>query len=158
MMFPDKLLVPCSNEELTVGKTVAAFREALPLATIYVYDNNSTDRTAEVARAAGAVVRSERRQGKGNIVRRMFAEIDANVLVLVDGDATYEARPPLAWSAGRSTKIWTSLMARACPGAWKPTEEVTGSAITSSPQWCEIFSASSSRICRQATKFFLAVR
>jgi glycosyltransferase involved in cell wall biosynthesis len=86
------ILVPCSNEELTVGKTVAAFREALPLATIYVYDNNSTDRTVEVARAAGAVVRSERRQGKGNIVRRMFAEIDADVFVLVDGDATYEAQ------------------------------------------------------------------
>ena len=86
------ILVPCSNEELTVGKTVAAFREALPLATIYVYDNNSTDRTVEVARAAGAIVRDERRQGKGNVVRRMFAEIDADVFVLVDGDATYEAQ------------------------------------------------------------------
>ena len=85
------ILVPCLNEELTVGKTVAAFREALPLATIYVYDNNSTDRTIDVARAAGAVVRNEPRQGKGNVVRRMFADIDADVFVLVDGDATYEA-------------------------------------------------------------------
>jgi glycosyltransferase involved in cell wall biosynthesis len=86
------ILVPCFNEELTVGKTVAAFREALPLATVYVYDNNSTDRTADVARAAGAIVRDEPRQGKGNVVRRMFADIDADLYVLVDGDATYEAQ------------------------------------------------------------------
>jgi glycosyltransferase involved in cell wall biosynthesis len=85
------VLVPCFNEELTVGKTVEGFRQALPFATIYVYDNNSTDRTVEVAEAAGAVVRSETRQGKGNVVRRMFADIDADVYVLVDGDATYEA-------------------------------------------------------------------
>jgi glycosyltransferase involved in cell wall biosynthesis len=85
------ILVPCFNEEATVGQTVSAFREALPLATVFVYDNNSTDRTIEVARAAGAVVRSEARQGKGNVVRRMFADIDADVFVLVDGDATYEA-------------------------------------------------------------------
>jgi glycosyltransferase involved in cell wall biosynthesis len=85
------ILVPCLNEELTIGKTVAAFREALPLATVYVYDNNSTDRTIDVAREAGALVRSEPRQGKGNVVRRMFADIDADVFVLVDGDATYEA-------------------------------------------------------------------
>jgi glycosyltransferase involved in cell wall biosynthesis len=85
------VLVPCFNEELTVGKTVAAFREALPSATIYVYDNNSTDRTNDIARAAGAVVRSEPRQGKGNVVRRMFADIDADIFVLVDGDATYDA-------------------------------------------------------------------
>jgi glycosyltransferase involved in cell wall biosynthesis len=86
------ILVPCFNEEFTIGQTVSAFREALPPATVYVYDNNSTDRTIEVARAAGAVVRSEARQGKGNVVRRMFADIDADVFVLVDGDATYEAR------------------------------------------------------------------
>jgi glycosyltransferase involved in cell wall biosynthesis len=85
------ILVPCFNEELTVVKTIAAFREALPSATIYVYDNNSTDRTIDVARAAGAVVRSEPRQGKGNVVRRMFADIEADIFVLVDGDATYEA-------------------------------------------------------------------
>jgi glycosyltransferase involved in cell wall biosynthesis len=86
------VLVPCFNEELTVGKTVAAFREVLPFATVYVYDNNSTDRTVDVARAAGAVVRSEARQGKGNVVRRMFADIDADIYVLTDGDATYEAQ------------------------------------------------------------------
>jgi glycosyltransferase involved in cell wall biosynthesis len=86
------VLVPCFNEELTVGKCVAAFREALPSARVYVYDNNSTDRTVNVARAAGAIVRNEPRQGKGNVVRRMFADIDADIFVLVDGDATYEAQ------------------------------------------------------------------
>jgi Glycosyl transferase family 2 len=86
------VLVPCFNEELTVGQTVAAFREALPSATVYVYDNNSTDRTARVAQAAGAIVRNEPRQGKGNVVRRMFADLDADIFVLVDGDATYEAQ------------------------------------------------------------------
>src|SRR5271170_637080 len=69
------ILAPCFNEELTVGRTVAAFRKALPMATVYVYDNNSTDRTVQVARAAGAIVRNEPRQGKGNVVRRMFADI-----------------------------------------------------------------------------------
>jgi glycosyltransferase involved in cell wall biosynthesis len=86
------VLVPCFNEELTVGKTVTDFREALPLATIYVYDNNSTDHTVDSARAAGAVVRNEPRRGKGNVVRRMFADVDADVFVLVDGDATYDAK------------------------------------------------------------------
>ena len=86
------ILVPCFNEEVTVGKTVAAFREALPSAAVYVYDNNSTDRTVRVAEVAGAIVRNEPRQGKGNVVRRMFADIDADIFVLVDGDATYEAQ------------------------------------------------------------------
>ena len=85
------VLVPCFNEEATIGKVVADFRAALPEAAIYVYDNNSADRTGEVARAAGALVRRERHQGKGNVVRRMFADVDADVYVLVDGDATYDA-------------------------------------------------------------------
>jgi glycosyltransferase involved in cell wall biosynthesis len=85
------VLVPCFNEEAAVASVVSAFRKALPTAQIYVYDNNSRDRTAEVARAAGAEVRGERRQGKGHVVRRMFADIDADVYVLVDGDATYDA-------------------------------------------------------------------
>ena len=85
------VLVPCFNEEAAVATVVADFRKALPTAEIFVYDNNSTDRTVEVARAAGAVVRSERRQGKGHVVRRMFADIDADIYVLVDGDATYDA-------------------------------------------------------------------
>src|SRR5215813_11098109 len=85
------VLVPCFNEEAAVATVVANFREALPAATIFVYDNNSRDRTAEVARSAGAEVRREGRQGKGHVVRRMFADVDADVYVLVDGDATYDA-------------------------------------------------------------------
>jgi glycosyltransferase involved in cell wall biosynthesis len=85
------VLVPCYNEEITIGKVVADFRAALPDATIYVYDNNSGDNTIDVAQRAGAVVRKELRQGKGNVVRRMFADIEADVYVLVDGDDTYDA-------------------------------------------------------------------
>jgi glycosyltransferase involved in cell wall biosynthesis len=85
------VLVPCFNEEAAVATVIADFREALPSAEIFVYDNNSTDRTAAIARDAGAVVRSERRQGKGHVVRRMFADVDADIYVLVDGDATYDA-------------------------------------------------------------------
>ncbi len=85
------VLVPCYNEEVAITKVVADFRAALPDATIYVYDNRSTDRTAELARAAGAVVRREERPGKGNVVRRMFQDIEADVYVMVDGDDTYRA-------------------------------------------------------------------
>lgn len=85
------VLLPCYNEEVAVGRTVAAFAAALPGATVYVYDNNSADRTMEVARAAGAVVRAERVQGKGAVVRRMFADVDADIYVMADGDATYDA-------------------------------------------------------------------
>ncbi|HEX8655405.1 MAG TPA: glycosyltransferase family 2 protein [Allosphingosinicella sp.] len=85
------VLLPCYNEEAAVAQTVAAFRAALPQARIYVYDNNSSDRTAEVAAAAGAIVRTERMQGKGNVVRRMFADVEADVYVMADGDATYDA-------------------------------------------------------------------
>jgi len=85
------ILVPCYNEETAIAKVVADFRASLPHAEIYVYDNNSRDRTAEVARAAGAVVRGETHQGKGHVVRRMFSDIEADVYVLVDGDATYDA-------------------------------------------------------------------
>lgn len=85
------VLLPCYNEEAAIVQTVAGFRDALPEATIYVYDNNSSDRTVDVARAAGAIVRTERMQGKGNVVRRMFADIEADIYVMADGDATYEA-------------------------------------------------------------------
>ena len=85
------VLLPCYNEEAAIGKVVTDFRTALPTADIYVYDNNSRDRTVEVARAAGAEVRSETQQGKGYVVRRMFADIDADIYVLVDGDDTYDA-------------------------------------------------------------------
>jgi glycosyltransferase involved in cell wall biosynthesis len=85
------VLVPCHNERATIAKVIADFRRALPSASIYVYDNNSTDDTRAAAAAAGAIVRSEPLQGKGNVVRRMFADIEAEVYVLVDGDGTYDA-------------------------------------------------------------------
>ncbi|WP_067617385.1 glycosyltransferase [Alicyclobacillus acidiphilus] len=85
------VLIPCYNEELTIGKVVRDFREQLPDADIYVYDNNSRDKTAEIAEAAGAIVRKEYRQGKGNVVRSMFRDIDADVYVMIDGDDTYPA-------------------------------------------------------------------
>lgn len=85
------VLIPCYNEGTTVGAVVESFQESLPSAVIYVYDNNSTDDTAMRAREAGAVVRKEHLQGKGNVTRRMFADIDADIYVLVDGDGTYDA-------------------------------------------------------------------
>src|SRR5690242_10041975 len=84
------VLLPCYNEEAAIGATVAGFRAALPGATVYVYDNNSTDRTRKAAAKAKAVVRTERQQGKGHVVRRMFADIDADVYVMADGDLTYD--------------------------------------------------------------------
>lgn len=84
------VIVPCYNEALTVGTVVARARAALPSATVYVYDNNSTDDTASIAQAAGAVVGREQYQGKGNVIRRMFADIDADIYVMVDGDNTYD--------------------------------------------------------------------
>jgi glycosyltransferase involved in cell wall biosynthesis len=85
------VLLPCYNEEAAIAQTVAGFHTALPGATIYVYDNNSVDRTIEAATGAGAVVRRELTQGKGNVVRRMFADVDADIYVMADGDATYDA-------------------------------------------------------------------
>jgi glycosyltransferase involved in cell wall biosynthesis len=85
------VILPCYNEAAAIGQTVADYRAALPDALIYVYDNNSRDRTADVARAAGAIVRTETMQGKGHVVRRMFADVEADVYVMADGDATYEA-------------------------------------------------------------------
>lgn len=85
------VLIPCYNEETAIAAVVRDFRAALPDATVYVYDNNSSDRTVEVALAAGAAVRHEPLQGKGNVMRRMFSDIEADVYVLVDGDDTYHA-------------------------------------------------------------------
>ena len=85
------VLIPCYNEEQTIGKVIIDFKRELPNAKIYVYDNNSSDRTSEVAREHGAIVRFEPRQGKGNVVRSMFRNIDADVYVMVDGDDTYPA-------------------------------------------------------------------
>src|SRR5262245_32743379 len=85
------VLIPCYNEEAAIAKVVSDFKATLPRADIYVYDNYSKDKTAELARGAGAIVRSEIRKGKGNVVRRMFADIEADVYILVDGDDTYDA-------------------------------------------------------------------
>ena len=85
------VLLPCFNEEVTIGKVVRDFKAALPGAAVYVYDNNSADRTAEIAAAEGAIVRKEPRQGKGNVIRAMFEDIDADVYVMADGDDTYPA-------------------------------------------------------------------
>ena len=85
------VLIPCYNEEQSIAKVVRDFRSALGDATIYVYDNASDDRTAEIAREAGAIVRFEPIRGKGNVVRRMFADVDADVYIMVDGDDTYDA-------------------------------------------------------------------
>jgi glycosyltransferase involved in cell wall biosynthesis len=86
------VLLPCYNEEAAIGATIAGFRAALPTATIYVYDNNSSDRTREIAAESGAVVRTERQQGKGHVVRRMFADVDADIYVMADGDLTYDPK------------------------------------------------------------------
>jgi len=86
------VLLPCFNEEATIAATVEGFRAALPSAQVYVYDNNSRDRTREIATAGGALIRSERQQGKGHVVRRMFADVDADVYVMADGDLTYDPK------------------------------------------------------------------
>ena len=85
------VLIPCYNESKTIKKVVEDYKRILPEATIYVYDNNSSDGTDEIARKAGAVVRYEYQQGKGNVIRRMFREIDAECYIMVDGDDTYPA-------------------------------------------------------------------
>lgn len=84
------VLIPCYNEEKSIAKVIADVKKYLPSAEVYVYDNNSTDRTAEIAKKSGAVVKYENHQGKGNVVRRMFADIDADVYVMTDGDETYD--------------------------------------------------------------------
>jgi glycosyltransferase involved in cell wall biosynthesis len=89
--FRVAVIVPCYNEELTIGTVVADLRAAVPHAEIYVYDNNSSDRTSQVAAEAGAIVRFEKRKGKGNVVRRAFADIEADVYLMIDGDDTYDA-------------------------------------------------------------------
>ena len=117
------VLVPCFNEEAAVATVISDFRKALPSAAIYVYDNNSTDRTVAVARNAGAVVRSERRQGKGHVVRRMFADVDADIYVLVDGDATYDAASipgMIDMLASEHLDMVVGLRVDQAQAAWRP--------------------------------------
>ena len=115
------VLIPCYNEEKTVEKVVRDFRAVLPEAVIYVYDNNSSDRTVELAEAAGAVVRHEYSQGKGNVLRRMFREIDAECYILVDGDDTYPADSApemcrLVLEHGLSVRLLAGMAATFKPG------------------------------------------
>jgi len=84
------VIIPCYNEEITINKTIRSCQNALPTASIYVYDNNSSDRTIQIAKSAGAIVRTENLQGKGNVVRRMFADVEADIYVMIDGDDTYD--------------------------------------------------------------------
>ena len=86
------VLLPCHNEEAAIAKVVAGFRKALPSAAIYVYDNNSRDRTVDKAKKEGAIVRTERMQGKGHVVRRMFADVEADIYIMADGDLTYDPK------------------------------------------------------------------
>ncbi|MFH1512265.1 MAG: glycosyltransferase family 2 protein [Bacillota bacterium] len=102
------VLIPCYNEAKTIGKVVKDYRAALPEADIYVYDNNSKDGTGDIAKAAGAIVRCERRQGKGNVIRTMFREIDADAYLMIDGDDTYpaeHAREMVDWVLERNADM-----------------------------------------------------
>ena len=128
------VLIPCYNEEMTIYKVVSDFRRILPEAVVYVYDNNSKDRTAEEALRAGAVVRREYKQGKGNVIRRMFREIDAQCYVMTDGDDTYPAKdaPEMSVWFWSGAAIW--WWATACP---QPTLRKTSvPSTTSATVWC----------------------
>jgi glycosyltransferase involved in cell wall biosynthesis len=144
------VLLPCHNEEATVAQVIEDFCRALPSADIYVYDNNSTDRTAEVAKAAAAIVRFEPYQGKGNVVRRMFADIDADIYVLADGDPTTRVRPAGSlrrWSSAMPTWWWAYASALRRP----PIVPATGPATASSTSWSRACSATASPISCRAT-------
>src|SRR6201985_2632447 len=128
------VLVPCFNEEAAVATVVADFRKALPTSQVVVYDNNSSDRTVAVARAAGAEVRSERRQGKGHVVRRMFADIDADIYVLVDGDATYDAASVpkmIDMLASEHLDMVVGLRVDQAQAAWRPGHRTGNWLLTS---------------------------
>jgi len=101
------VLIPCFNEEVTIKKVVTDFRNILPESKIYVYDNNSTDNTARIAREAGATVIHAPRQGKGNVVKQMFDEVDAEIYLIVDGDDTYPAASAPALIAEFKREGWT---------------------------------------------------
>jgi glycosyltransferase involved in cell wall biosynthesis len=127
------VLIPCFNEAVAIPGVVAAFRAALPAATVYVYDNASTDGTAAAARAAGAVVRHEPRRGKGNVLRRMFADIDADAYILVDGDGTYDAAAApamLALLLDQRLDMVTALRATAPDGAYRPGHRLGNRVLT----------------------------
>jgi glycosyltransferase involved in cell wall biosynthesis len=127
------VLIPCHNEAVAIGKVVADFRAALPQATIYVFDNNSTDATREVAAAAGALVRTEALQGKGNVVRRMFADIEADAYLLVDGDDTYDATAApamLEMLLGRRLDMVTAVRVSDEQAAYRPGHRFGNAMLT----------------------------
>lgn len=109
------VLIPCYNESMTIQKVVTDFKMALPDAKIYVYDNNSSDNTALLASQAGAIVRHEPQQGKGNVVRRMFQEIDAHCYILTDGDDTYPAQAGLQMADMVLSQHIDMVIEIACP-------------------------------------------
>ena len=134
------VLIPCYNEEVAISHVVGAFRAAVPGATVYVYDNNSRDRTREVAAAAGAVVRREPLQGKGNVIRRMFADIDADAYVLVDGDDTYDAAAApqmIDLLLAERLDMVTGLRATEADatGAYRPGHRFGNMALTGMVRW-----------------------
>jgi hypothetical protein len=132
------VLIPCRNEETAIGKVVADFQHALPNAIVYVYDNNSTDHSALEARAAGAVVRREALQGKGHVVRRMFADIDADVFILVDGDDTYDADAApgmLAMLVEQQLDMVSAARHCSAPDAYRPGHRLGNVLLTAMVTW-----------------------
>ena len=126
------VLIPCFDEALSIGKVVADFRAALPDAAIHVYDNNSTDGTAEAARRAGALVGRESLPGKGNVVRRMFADVEADCYLLVDGDDTYDARaaPAMVALLLRGNDLVTGARSGAAEAAYRPGHRLGNRLLT----------------------------
>jgi glycosyltransferase involved in cell wall biosynthesis len=127
------VLIPCRNEEVAIPRVVAAFRAALPAASIYAYDNNSTDNTVQVARDAGALIGMEEQQGKGHVVRRMFADVDADIYVLVDGDDTYDATAAPAMVSlllERQLDMVTAVRVTDAAAAYRPGHRAGNSLLT----------------------------
>ncbi len=128
------VLVPCYNEAAAIAQVVRGFKTSLPISTVYVYDNNSSDQSVERAAAAGAVVRSERHQGKGHVVRRMFADIDADVYIMVDGDATYDptVAPDAIADLLRNGLDFINIARRtATPDAYRSGHQIGNALLTS---------------------------
>ena len=148
------VLVPCYNEEHAIAKVVADFRAALPGATIYVYDNNSKDGTVAAARGAGAVVRRETHQGKGYVVRRMFNDVEADIYVLVDGDATYDAPSAPKMIAKLLDDHLDMVVATRVDTDVKAYRRAIAPATCCSPALSRMYSAARSPIFCQAIAFF----
>lgn len=141
------VLIPCQNKALTLAEVVRGFAAALPHAAIYVYVNNSTDATAEAARAAGAEVRAEQRPGKGSIVRRRFADIEADWYLMVDGDATYEATAAPRLLQHAIANHLEMVNAERGRRAARRTGAATASAIACSRDWWAASSANRRATC-----------